>query len=190
MKIFSNGALLTESRAIGLIEAGIDEIKISFDGASREEFEHIRQPLRYDEVVENIKRLVQLRDQAGSAMRVKVACCSTTDRDSTMQSLEKVVDGFSFGKIHNWNGEGTEDGKNRVRSPCSRIWRTMTILADGRVALCSLDYDGRSIVGDLSEGQTIREIWNGPAYREIRQKHIKATQGELLLCNNCSKAIF
>jgi len=190
VKIFSNGALLNESRAAGLIEAGLDEIKISFDGASREEFEHIRRPLRYDEVVENIKQLVRLRNEAGSRMRVKVACCSTTDRDATMRSLEEIVDGFSFGKIHNWHGEGTEDARNRIRRPCSRLWRTLTILSDGRVALCCLDYDGKCILGRLDRGETIEEIWNGAAYRYVRGKHVNARQAELPLCDNCSKAFF
>ena len=50
VKIFSNGSLLNEPRARGLIDAGLDEIKISFDGASKEEFERIRFPLKFDVV--------------------------------------------------------------------------------------------------------------------------------------------
>ena len=46
--IFSNGSLLDESRAAGLIAAGLDEIKISFDGADKEEFERIRRPLKFE----------------------------------------------------------------------------------------------------------------------------------------------
>ena len=105
VKIFSNGALLTEKRAKGLIEAGLDEIKVSMDGATRDEFERIRVPLKYDAVVENIRRLVAYRNEVGSRLRIKFACVSTSDKEATIQSLEKIVDRFSFGKIHNWNGE-------------------------------------------------------------------------------------
>lgn len=55
VKIFSNGSLLTAERARSLIEAGLDEIKISLDGATREEFESIRCPLKFDRVVQNVE---------------------------------------------------------------------------------------------------------------------------------------
>ena len=48
VKIFTNGSLLTRQRGRALIDAGLDEIKISFDGATREEFERIRYPLKYN----------------------------------------------------------------------------------------------------------------------------------------------
>jgi len=63
VKIFSNGSLMDERWARELIDAGLDEIKISFDGATREEFEQIRAPLQFDRIIENIHRLVALRNQ-------------------------------------------------------------------------------------------------------------------------------
>lgn len=198
VKIFSNGSLLDEDRARGLIEAGLDEIKISFDGATREEFERIRVPLKFDDVVGNVKRLVAIRDELRSDMKVKVACCSTTDKQGTMRSLEKVVDGFSFGKIHNWAGDnGTGDngggdngaaGSGKVRKPCSRLWRTFTILAGGEVALCCLDYDGRFVLGRIDAGVSIRDLFQSSAYREVRRCHKQARQAEISLCRNCTKS--
>ncbi len=188
VKIFSNGSLLSQRRARGLIEAGLDEIKISFDGATREEFERIRVPLKYDRVVENIKCLVALRDELQSAMKIKVACCSTTDKQGTMRSLERIVDGFSFGKIHNWAGgdRPAEDGK--IRKPCSRLFRTLTILSSGEVALCCLDYDGRFLLGRLDAQTSIAEVWAGAAYRQARLRHREARQNEISLCRHCTKS--
>ncbi len=190
VKIFSNGSLLTRERGRGLIEAGLDEVKISFDGATREEFERIRHPLKFDEVVGNIRDLVDERDKAGSAMQVKVACCSTTDKDATMSSLEGIVDDFSFGKIHNWGGAEDCATTGKVRKPCSRVWRTFTLLSNGDVALCCLDYDGQQVLGRLDENTSIREIFRGEAYRRIRRLHRGAQQDEIDLCRNCSKAAF
>ncbi|MBN2472989.1 MAG: SPASM domain-containing protein [Pirellulales bacterium] len=190
VKIFTNGSLLGEERARGLIDAGLDEIKVSFDGATREEFEQIRVPLKYDQVVENIKGLVALRDAMRSAMKVRVACCSTTDKDGTMQSLEKTVDGFSFGKIHNWASEDYTNGQSKIRKPCSRLWRTFTILVDGQVALCCLDYDGQFTLGRLDAGTSIRDVWTGAAYRQVRARHKEARQDEISLCRHCTKSFF
>lgn len=187
VKIFSNGSLLTPDRVAGLLKAGLDEVKISFDGATREEFEHIRPPLKFDVVVENIRQLVKLRNEAGSSMKIHVACCSTTDKQGTMQMLEKLVDGFSFGKIHNWSS-GEQAPTGRLRKPCSRLWRTITILANGDVALCCLDYDGRHLLGRIDEKTTIAEIWNSSDYRKVRKCHQNARQDEIALCKDCSKS--
>ena len=188
VKIFTNGSLLDHHRARGLIEAGLDEIKISMDGAAREEFEQIRTPLEYDRVVGNVKELVALRDTMRSPMRIRFTCCSTSDKNETMRSLEGLVDGFSFGKIHNWAGEDCSQRRWQIRKPCSRLWRTFTILAGGEVALCCLDYNGQVILGQLDSRKSIRDLWNSAPYRHVRALHRQARQSELSLCRNCTKA--
>jgi hypothetical protein len=186
--LFSNGSLLTEQRARGLLEAGLDEIKISFDGATRQEFEQVRVPLKFDRVVENIHCLVALRNEMRSPMKIHVACCSTSDKQGTMQMLEKLVDGFAFGKIHNWGVPDSLNRRNDRRKPCSRLWRTLTVLAGGEVSLCCLDYDGRHVLGRLTEDQTIARVWHSNAYRAVRHLHKTARQSEIELCRGCSKA--
>jgi hypothetical protein len=186
VKIFCNGSLLTPDRARGLIESGLDEIKVSMDGASREEFERIRTPLKFDAVVQNVIELVKLRNSMRSNLKVHVACCSTTDKEATMQLLEQAADHFAFGRLHNWGGQS--DVQNGVRKPCSRLWRTFTVLAGGDVALCCLDYDGQQLLGRVDQVHSIRDVWNGALYREIRRQHREARQREIPLCSNCTKA--
>ena len=186
VKIFCNGSLLTKDRDRRLIEAGLDEIKVSFDGAGREEFERIRTPLKFDAVVQNIIDLVAVRNEMRSSLKVHVACCSTTDKQATMQSLERTVDRFSFGKLHNWGGQSAV--RKRLRKPCSRLWRTFTVLADGRVSLCCLDYDGQQILGRMDGRSSIRDVWSGPLYQEVRRAHRSACQNEIPLCANCTKS--
>ena len=57
-----------------------------------------------------------------------------------------------------------------------------------RVALCCLDYDGKQLVGRVDAGHSIRDVWNGPLYREIRGLHRQARQSQIPLCANCTKA--
>jgi MoaA/NifB/PqqE/SkfB family radical SAM enzyme len=189
VKVFSNGAIISEERARGILLAGIDEIKVSFDGATKEEFERIRAPLKFDEVVGNMVRLVELRNELKSSAKIKVACCSTTDKSKTMEMLESKVDGFSFGKVHNWGGdsEGGHTERGGTRKPCSRLWRTFTVLVDGSVSLCCLDYDGVVNFGNVGE-QSIKKIWMSDKYLEVRRLHKIARQDQIPLCSNCSKA--
>lgn len=199
VKIFSNGALLNEERGRALIDAGLDEIKISFDGANKEEFERIRSPLKYDDVVSNVINFVRLRDEVcgvGAKLKIEVTCSSTTDKDKTMSALASHVDGFSFGKIHNWanwDSGAVADAPKRsgARKPCARLWQTFTILSDGRVGLCCLDYDGSVILGNLGDpSQTIAKIWRNEAYSRVRALHRRNRQGEIPLCDTCAKSFW
>lgn len=188
VKIFSNGSLLTEERIRGLLKAGLDEIVISFDGATREEFEMIRSNLKFDTVVGNVNTLIRLRNELRSPLHIRLTCCSTQDISQTRLLLPREgVDNFTLTKIHNWATEGEAPSSN-TRKPCSRVWRTFTILASGEVALCCLDYDGRIILGDLKSGQSIRDIWRGEPYRRIRQLHISDQQAEVEICAACSES--
>ncbi|MDA3972321.1 MAG: radical SAM/SPASM domain-containing protein [Desulfobulbaceae bacterium] len=189
VKIFSNGSLITEKLVVQIIESGLDEIKISFDGANKEEFEKIRYPLKFNVVVNNIKNLVAMRDKMQSPLKIKVSCSSTSDKSETMVSLENCVDDFSFGKLHNWgDSEISSSEKSKKRKPCSRVWRTFTVLADGKVSLCCLDYEGKVVLGDVNTA-SIAEIWKNEAYRLQRKIHTRARQHKISICSNCSKSL-
>jgi radical SAM protein with 4Fe4S-binding SPASM domain len=166
----------------------LDEIKISIDGASKEEYERIRTPLRFDDVINNVIEFVRLRNERKSLLKIYVTCCSTSDKQATMQPLEKIVDGFSFTKIHNWGGSEADKCRGQVRKPCSRLWQTMTILANGDVSLCCLDYDGKHILGHIDENTTIKSVWNNEAYKTVRGWHKRGLQDKIPLCANCTKA--
>lgn len=188
VKFFSNGSLLNCDRAKGLIEAGLDEIKISIDGATKEEFERIRVPLKFETVVQNIFDLVAMRNTSRSPLKIHITCCSTSDKQATMQPLKDIVDGFSFSRIHNWGGDEQSNDCGRPRKPCSRLWKNLTVLAGGDVSLCCLDYDGRYLLGRVDENTSIREIWNNPAYCRVRRLHKEGRQDQIPLCANCTKS--
>ena len=58
--MISNGSLITEELARGMIDAGLDAINISVDAGGRETFERTRVNLKYDEVTGNVRRLARL----------------------------------------------------------------------------------------------------------------------------------
>jgi pyruvate-formate lyase-activating enzyme len=189
VKIFTNGSLLDEGWARRLIAAGLDEIKISFDGGTRDEFERIRVPLRFDRVLENVCRLVTLRNAMRSALHVRAVCSAAADRRETARILLPVVDSLVFGRVHNWAGTEPLGPRRAVRKPCSRLWRTLTVLAGGEVALCCLDYDGRHLLGRIDAATSLAAVWHSAAYAEVRRRHAAARQDELPLCRGCSKAL-
>lgn len=63
VELITNGVLLTAECARGLIEAGLDTLWVSLDGASPEGFADVRQSEALREILENIKRYRELYRQ-------------------------------------------------------------------------------------------------------------------------------
>ncbi len=190
VKIFSNGSLIDSKKANELIDAGLDEIKISFDGSTKEEFERIRYPLQFDQLILNINELIRLRNERKSPLKIKVTCCSTSDKSETIKTLENIADEFSFDHVHNWGGQIEDaDERTSIRKACHRVWRTFTVLSNGDVALCCLDYEGKVVLGN-ARNTSIYEIWHNPLYEKMRHYHKTGQQQQVSICNNCSKSFW
>jgi radical SAM protein with 4Fe4S-binding SPASM domain len=189
VKIFCNGALLRGDIAERLLTSGLDEIKISLDGANSQEFNELRIGLNHQQVVENTRNFRKLRDERGIGPKITAACTVSSSKEETEKLLEGVVDKIDWARLHNWAGGRKLLGNEKVRRPCDRLWRTMTILVNGDVALCCLDYSGKEILGNVRE-TTLKEIWNNPRYRELRHLHRTSQQEKIALCNNCTKSYY
>ncbi|MCA9118783.1 MAG: SPASM domain-containing protein [Planctomycetaceae bacterium] len=188
VKIFTNGSLLSGKMAEGLIDSGLDELKVSIDGVDAKEFDLLRVGLKHSVVMKNVREFRQLRDERGSGPTIIAACCQTSNRNETTQMLDGVVDKIDFATLHNWAGaRGILPANVSIRKPCDRLWRTFTILVNGDVALCCLDHSGKEIIGNCQQ-ERIVDIWSNEKYRQLRQLHMQSRQGEMSLCNGCSKA--
>ena len=191
VKFFTNASLLNKEKAEALLDAGADEIKISVDGGSKETFEAIRVSLNYDTVAANIAGLVECRNKRGLRKPVvKLNFVVREDNKHEMKSFaekwRRIADSISFDEEHNWSVQGMFDKEKEVLHACLRIWNTFTVLWDGRVALCCLDYDGKEILGDLHD-QSIKEIWTNNRLSQIRKYHITRNFSGIPLCKTCSK---
>jgi radical SAM protein with 4Fe4S-binding SPASM domain len=190
VKIFTNGDLLKGALAERLLESGVDEIKISIDGADSGEFNRLRIGLDYSKVLDNVKAFRKLRDSSGLEKPLIVAAtCQTSNREQTEKMLAGVVDHIDFASIHNWGGALGMLTNQRIRKPCDRLWRTLTVLVNGDVSLCCLDYSGKEVLGNV-EIMTMQEIWNNQRYKELRAMHRNSQQDQIPLCSNCSKCFF
>lgn len=67
VSLVTNALALTEERARMLIGVGLDRLHVSFDGATAATYEAIRQPARFERVLGNVRRLVELRQAAGAS---------------------------------------------------------------------------------------------------------------------------
>jgi MoaA/NifB/PqqE/SkfB family radical SAM enzyme len=182
--MISNGSLITEPVARGMLEAGLDAINISVDAAGKEVFEATRVGLKYDKVIANIERIVRLRRETGRR-RPKLILSfvrqnNSADEQAFIEHWSTVADKIHVTDLHNW--AGTLNTESDVNYPCYRPWLTFTVLWDGRVSLCCADFDGKTILGDLNT-HSIAEIWNAQPYRDVRRQHLES--GGPDICRAC-----
>jgi MoaA/NifB/PqqE/SkfB family radical SAM enzyme len=182
--MISNGSLITDQVARGMIEAGLDAINISVDASGREVFESTRIGLKYDKVIANIERLLAIRAELGRT-RPKLILSfvrqnNSVEEQTFIEHWQARVDKVHITDLHNW--AGTLNTESDVNFPCYRPWLTFTALWDGRVALCCADFDGKEILGDL-RSSTIREIWNSEPFLRVRRAHLES--GGPDICRAC-----
>ncbi len=182
--MISNGSLITDHVARGMIDAGLDAINISVDASGKEVFEATRVGLKYDKVIANIERLVRLRAESGKR-RPKLILSfvrqnNSVDEQAFIEHWRAIADKIHITDLHNW--AGTLNTESDVNYPCYRPWLTFTVLWDGRVSLCCADFDGKTILGDLNT-QSIAEIWNADPYRDVRRQHLES--GGPDICRAC-----
>lgn len=84
----SNGTLLNESMAKKIIESNLDEIVISVDSIDKEICESIRKGVKFDVLIENIKRLSEMRK--GRNKKLKMSIGMTIIKDNVKEIPEFI----------------------------------------------------------------------------------------------------
>ena len=182
---YSNASLLTEELSKEIIEAKLDSITISFDGATKETYEKIRKNLKFEVTKRNVLGLINIRKRLNKKNpKINLVLVELEENKREIKKFynewKEKVEGINIINMRNWANdiqkEGTKESfhfnKKIKRKPCALIWLKMVVDWNGDVVLCCDDWNHSTILGNL-KNQTIEEIWNGEKLRAIRQAHIK-----------------
>jgi len=159
-------------------ESGFSDVNISL--SPKREFAKSRPGTDVDRLFSDLEKVMQSDSKWKHILSVdyiKTGLSSDDEEKEFMDWLEK----FNFTKrididLHNW----AEGAATKFRQ-CHRLWTSITVLWDGRVSLCCLDYEGDIEMGDVNR-QSLKEIINGELYQEVRKNHING-----LFLDKCSK---
>lgn len=168
--IHTNGYGLSEKKLKDWGMGGISDVNISL--SPKREFGSTRPGVNVDRLFSQIEK-VMLSTTADYKDILSVDYIRTGN--STPEEEKEFLDWLNRIKLpkridielHNW---ATGKGLKSFRQ-CHRLWTSITVLWDGRVSLCCLDYDGEVIIGNLKDN-SLKEIINSDIYKEIRQAHI------------------
>lgn len=88
-ELYSNGTFITDELAQKIFNSGLNEIRFSLDGATKETYEKIRINANFEKVLSNIKNFVNLRNKIKHPIKVKIAVVAMIEN---YNELSKFVD--------------------------------------------------------------------------------------------------
>src|SRR5208337_4680307 len=97
----TNGTLMREKKSRELIEAGLDEMRISLDAAERKTFESVRGRDLFDRILRNVKNFVALKKAMG-ADKPRLSLWLTGLRETLEQlpAFIRLAHGIGVHEVH------------------------------------------------------------------------------------------
>jgi len=204
IQIFTNGVTnpqyyedIVQSGVIGLV-------RFSIDGCGdRESYEHMRPPAKWDDLMANLRQMINLRNQHNPAMSV----CLTTliphqsfvpfpvpDYEEAVRRFDDTFAGIGVDEIGH-RKIGTLIGK-QIDIPTSyypkkRLCllvkdRKLAVNFDGTVSTCSNDLSSRQLLGSLN-GSGLAETWDSPRFQDFYSRKAAGEKNPLGFCGDCDR---
>ena len=191
----TNGIPFNVTKIRGILSSGTDNadhISFSMMGATKQVHEKIVRKANYDDVVKNLKMLVDMREE----MRVNGPVIEAIfyampenkhEEGKFLRKWQGTIDHVRMsGDIsQSFSEYKRNDSHLTTRTKtCLNLWQKMTIFWNGDVTLCCQDVDGDYVLGNLKE-ETINEIWSSSTLLTIKTLHKKKQFDKIPLCHRC-----
>jgi MoaA/NifB/PqqE/SkfB family radical SAM enzyme len=193
----TNGKLMVESRIERLLLAGVDVIDISLDAFSPEVYAKIRVGGNLLVTRANVLRLIALIRQHKASTKVVVSYVEqplnaheTADFEGFWKS--SGADSVVIRRLHSCSGakedlavqRRSENAVTGQRRPCLYPWERIVLNARGDLAFCPSDWVHGSVIADYRT-TTIKEVWQGEFYRQLREAHLTNNYSCHGFCGQC-----
>ena len=185
----THGGHLDEEKFERLIKSDLDWLTISFDGVG-EMYNKIRAPLKFEDMVNKIKRFKEIKKEKGvSKPVIKVQTiwpAISKNPEEFYNTFNPHVDQVASNPLIDWLFKDTMDDKIFIEDfTCPQLWQRLLIGADGKVMLCGNDELGAHIVGDINT-ETVYQVWHGKKLEKARKIHLDH-EGvkQINICKNC-----
>lgn len=202
----TNGYYISRDSSKRLIESGLDEIKISIDGASKETYAIYRKNSDFDGVLGNIGFLIKEKNAKRKKFRVTMQFIVMKHNQHEIERIKKLakeigVDFLSMKTVSAMMNQQKIEGflpdkdefsryystDYKIRPKefkfCSLPWKIIVVNWDGTVTACCMDYDARYKLGNML-CEEIVDVWNGNDYVKFRQAMLKNGEG-IKMCKDC-----
>lgn len=188
----TNATIMDDAVIDGLMESGLDFLNISFDGASKEVYERVRQGADYEKTLANIQKYLKRNDKIYTVIQMIRTTETKGETEKFRQTWKnsgvdavRIKEYMAFDPDKEELDPNREIKKQKKAAPCLFLWNNLVVSWDGSVVPCCVDYDKINVLGDANK-EKILDIWNGKPMQELREKHARGEFRDVKLCKKCS----
>lgn len=168
VRLVTNASLLTHDVAKKIVDAGIDQIMISFHSINKEKYEGIMGNLKYQEVLEHIKYLAENYKEQ---VNIIITCVVNEENKKEVEEFKKFwkeqgIENLFFQLMQSRAGILYKREKEGISERCLVYEQGLFISWDGKYLSCSNDFTGETSWAYM-EHMTILKCL------EYKQKQIK-----------------
>jgi radical SAM protein with 4Fe4S-binding SPASM domain len=216
VEMTTNGTIMREGVAEGLVSAGLDMIRFAVDGASQETYERYRVGGVLESVWQNIARLLEVRNKLGRAKpQVEAQFIVNRFNEHEVHAFQERARSYGVDalKIKTFNAlmsgkEFSEQGraflpKDSAQSRyanydslqfrdryklanCEWPWQRLVVNADGSIVPCCYDYNSCHSLGDF--GDKSEHWWETERRTSFRQT-LRSDPMSIDMCSICPVGI-
>jgi spiro-SPASM protein len=189
----ATAGLFDEKTAETIVDLPIDVVLVHLDVPEPALYQQVMGVDGYQKVIGNIDRLLGLRGERRQPLPLVIPEMVKTH--ATIELMEEFAKTWTrrvgWGVIQGYSDYAGQLGDLAVssmapprRRPCRRLWSNMTILADGNVAVCDRDFQGKTVVGSINNHRLI-DLWQGQQLGDLREAHLAGRYEANNLCPAC-----
>jgi radical SAM protein with 4Fe4S-binding SPASM domain len=209
----TNAHFLTQEKAVEVVKSGLDRLIVSLDGSDAQTYSQYRKGGNFDQVVENIRSMVETRNSMNSKTPfIELQFIVFKHNEHQIADIKKLGEQLGVNQVSIKTAQlyefekGNElmpglvkysryeeymPGKYRIKSQlpnqCYRSWSGNVITWDGGVVPCCFDKDATHRFGNLLT-QEYRAIQQDPQYKAFLQQ-ILLDRSQIEICRNCTEGL-
>jgi radical SAM protein with 4Fe4S-binding SPASM domain len=164
------------------------------DIINKQHYEQIRKPTVYEKALGYLKQIDEIFAENNRKFELGIINGCNYDREELQKISQKLFDNYkqlkkvTFGSKFPWPEHfytGDLSGNIlKTRRLCSQVKNAVSVFWNGEVSICSYDYSGKLVVGNLAE-KRLSEIYNGEKAKKIRKIHFLQKFKQLPICKKC-----
>lgn len=194
IEMISNASLLTNEKSLALVDAGLDILRISLQGLSREKYnETCGVDLDFERFMNNIRFFYQHKKQCKLFVKVLDATLDQGDDQRFykmfgdicdrmyIEQCKPVYDGVRYDHVTT-----TTDRYGRQheqRDVCPLCFFMLSVFPDGDVEPCDTIYKP-VVLGNVHQ-ETLTDIWSGQKLRDFQILHLEKNRCLNAKCSVC-----
>jgi MoaA/NifB/PqqE/SkfB family radical SAM enzyme len=196
-KIATHGGLLTERMAMGLLDSGLDKIRISILSLNPDTYRNLMS-LPLEKTLRKIDRFLELKKTRGyKKPRLEIVTVDSLHTHKEIPALQRYWKdrGIKIFVQTVENRAGQKGIRNTALSAgqlgdfswCRRMIDQIYVLYNGQMVQCCSDWEQLSVMGDLSQAG-LADIWYGSDYSEYRRRFATGDVSGMI-CEGCQKQL-